>query len=122
MSSASPPITDIRQGIWKPYLCTLTIPACITICATGLVDPAVSGSSAPRPIRSRGDGGGSVKVGQFLPSPLASFRNASPSASNLLIRPGSASWVRLRDVALIAAAFSAQLPLYLDEWISEGGF
>ena len=31
----------------KPYRFTLTIPACVRTSATGLVDPAVSGSSSP---------------------------------------------------------------------------
>jgi len=36
-----------RHGISKAHRITLQMPACVTVCATGQVDPAVIGSSAP---------------------------------------------------------------------------
>jgi len=41
------PIADIRHGKLNAYRCTLTIPACVTICATGFVEPSVNGSNSP---------------------------------------------------------------------------
>jgi hypothetical protein len=47
MFSAVPPTADIHPAVSKPYRFTLEIPACVTVDATGLVHPGVSGSSSP---------------------------------------------------------------------------
>ena len=73
--------TDSRYAKLKAHRFTLTIPACVTTCATAWVEPDVTGcSSPPAPMQNRSV----IAVGTMRsPSPVATGSGAGLRNANL---------------------------------------